>query len=130
MPVTCPRCRCVADDPDDPYDVNLDRNRAMCVGVALIRSRGQQNRAAQLLGVSACALGRLLTVHDLRPLLEIGVAATNNEDEARARLVGFVRARLRTAKASSVAQSEHRGQQQMPGAIARTLLGGRIVGSR
>src|SRR4051812_4884189 len=79
-----------APKPDAVEDLNLTRNRVMCIGRALIRSRGQQMIAASLLGISPRGLSYELTYHELRPLVEIGQRAAIDETAAQLLLVQFV----------------------------------------
>ena len=75
-------------DPSD--DLNVERNRVMLVGRALIRTRGQQKLAAALLGISPRVLSYLLTCHELRPFVQLGKDAARDEAAAIDRLTQFV----------------------------------------
>lgn len=75
--------------PIEMEDLNLDRNRARCIGLALIRTRGQQKAAAELVGLSPRALNYVLTHNGLAPLVEIGQSAAIDEPAARVSVEAF-----------------------------------------
>lgn len=74
-----PRATAAIAEPVDD-SLNLERNRAACIGLALIRTRGEQKRASALVGVSPRVLNYMIKADGLRPLIDIGRTAV--EDEA------------------------------------------------
>lgn len=84
------RARADAADDPPPDDLNLERRRVWCIGRALIRTRGQQQLAAELLGVTPRVLRYLIASRDLQRLVAIGHAAASDEAAAQSRLAQFV----------------------------------------
>jgi len=64
---------------DRPVDVddrlNLERNQAACIGLALIQAKGRQNLACRMLGVTPRTLNYTIKRYELTSLINIGRTA-------------------------------------------------------